>query len=83
MIHPAIKSSGVGHVMRIVVNKRSTASHARMATDYLFTTGQCMEFYYMLEGVSSVQVNGRGEDLIERKLAASNIEVITLQLMFY
>ena len=67
--------------MRIVASKRSVLARARMATDYLLTDGQCMEFYYTLKGTSTVQVKSKGEDLIERELTARSAEVIMVQLM--
>ena len=64
--------------MRIVASKLLPSTHARMATDFLSTDGHCIELYYMIKGMSMVQVQIRGEDLIEHQLEASIIEVITI-----
>ena len=75
IVHMVLKSTDGGHVMRVIANKHSAPTFARLATDYLFTGGRCMELYYMLKGISTLEVKVRGEDIVERKLYEASLEV--------
>ena len=65
---------GQGHVMHILPRHRTNATRVQLSTQYLITKGYCVELYHMVSGSAVLTVKTRGEDYIERSIAAATME---------
>ena len=61
-------------MMHILPRLRSTSARAQMSTDYLVTSGFCIEVYHMITGSAVLSLKTRGEDYMESNIASVSLD---------